>query len=141
MVNNSVTPIEMMIPKKAEKKWSKRRRRCVKPVVIVIACMMVLHAAVALLLIQWQSPVIVTFDMKETVDSFMDQSAKTRLSPAQTEQLVDRFNRALDSSLAEYRKTQRAIILVAPSVVSGARDITAAIQQDIARRMRTGRDE
>ncbi|AWK15132.1 type-F conjugative transfer system protein TrbI [Candidatus Fukatsuia symbiotica] len=138
MANNSVTQVKVIIPKKVDKKWSKRRRRCVKPVSIVIAGMMALNAAVALLLIQWQSPVIVTFDMKETVDSFMDQSAKTRLSPAQTDPLVDRFTHVLNASLAEYQKTQQAIILVTPAVVSGAHDITTTIQQDIARRMRSG---
>lgn len=129
LVTPDVTPV---------KKRSKRRNRCIVPVACVAVCMMLLNAAVTLLLIQWQAPVTVTFDMKGTVDRFMEQTAEHQLSEAQSAALSGRFTQALERSLADYQHRHQALILVAPSVVSGAQDITDAVQQDVSRRMQEG---
>lgn len=57
-------------------------------------------------------------------------------SEAQSKALADRFNAALEASLQTWQQKHHAVILVSPAVVQGAPDITRAIQQDIARRMR-----
>jgi len=119
-------------------KRSVRRNRCVFPVACVCACMVVFNVAVSLLLIQWQQSVTVTFDMKSTVDRFMEQTALHQLSEAQSAALSGRFTQALERSLADYQHRYQALILVSPSVVSGARDITAAVQQDVSHRMQEG---
>jgi conjugal transfer pilin signal peptidase TrbI len=124
----NITPSE-------KKTRSKRRNRCIRPVAIVAACMIVLNAGIALLLIQWMAPVTVTFDMRGTVDAFMDQTAKKSLSDEQSSQLADRFTDALENSVGEYQRKHRAVILVVPSVVAGAEDITDKIQRDVAARM------
>ncbi|UHM93607.1 type-F conjugative transfer system protein TrbI [Rahnella victoriana] len=122
------------------KKRSKRRNRCIVPVAIVAGVMLVLNAAIALLLIQWQTPVTVAFDMKGTVDRFMTQTAAHQLTQEQSDALTLRFTTALDASLKDYQHRHDALILVAPSVVSGVKDITADIQRDVARRMRADKD-
>lgn len=122
------------------KKRSKRRNRCIVPVAIVAGVMLVLNAAIALLLIQWQTPVTVAFDMKGTVDQFMTQTAQHQLTQEQSDALTLRFTTALDASLKDYQHRHDALILVAPSVVSGVKDITADIQRDVARQMRADKD-
>lgn len=118
---------------------SKHRNRCIRPIAMVAACMLVLNAGIALLLMQWIAPTTVTFDMKGTVDAFMDQTAKKSLSEEQSTLLAGRFTESLESSLGEYQRKHRAVILVVPSVVAGAEDITDAIQRDVAVRMAGGR--
>ncbi|AVF38079.1 type-F conjugative transfer system protein TrbI [Rahnella sikkimica] len=122
------------------KKRSKRRNRCIVPVAIVAGVMLMLNAAIALLLIQWQTPVTVAFDMKGTVDQFMTQTAQHQLTQGESDALTLRFTTALDASLKDYQHRHDALILVAPSVVSGVKDITADIQRDVARQMRAAKD-
>ena len=83
-------------------------------------------------------PAIVAFDMKGTLDQFLTQSASQSLTEAQSMQLAERFSAALDASLNDYQHAHQALILVSPSVVRGAPDITLTIQRDIAARMREG---
>ncbi len=65
-----------------------------------------------------------------------DSASQKKLSEAQSKALADRFNAALEASLQTWQQKHHAVILVSPAVVQGAPDITRAIQQDIARRMR-----
>lgn len=127
-------------PVQLTKKRSNRRNRCIVPVAIVAAVMLVLNAAVALLLIQWQQPVTVAFDMKGTVDQFMTQTAQHQLTQEQSDELTLRFTTALDASLRDYQRRHDALILVSPSVVAGVKDITADIQRDVAAQMRAAKD-
>jgi conjugal transfer pilin signal peptidase TrbI len=50
------------------------------------------------------TPRVVAFDMKKTLDSFMDSVSQKQLSEAQSKALSDRFNAALEQSLADYQK-------------------------------------
>lgn len=81
------------------------------------------------------TPEVVTFDMKGTLDVFLQQSAEQKLDEATTKILVARFNRAMSGSLQEWQASHNAIILVKPAVVSHERDITGDIRDEIARRM------
>lgn len=128
-------------PAQLAKKRSKRRNRCIVPVAIVGIAMLMLNAAISLLLIQWQQPVTVAFDMKGTVDQFMTQTAQHQLTQGQSDELTLRFTTALDASLRDYQHRHDALILVSPSVVAGVKDITADIQHDVAGRMRAAKDE
>ena len=82
------------------------------------------------------TPRVVAFDMKKTLDSFMDSVSQKQLTEAQSKALSDRFNDALEKSLAEYQQQHHVVILVSPAVVQGAPDVTRNIQHDIARRMK-----
>nr|AVI43375.1 Type-F conjugative transfer system protein (TrbI_Ftype) [Klebsiella pneumoniae] len=55
------------------------------------------------------------FDMK-TLDSFMDSVSQKQLTEAQSKR-SDRFNDALEKSLAEYQQQHHVVILVSPAVV------------------------
>lgn len=120
---------------------SKRRNRCIFPVAIVSGALLALNAAISLLIVEWQKPVTVSFDMTDTVNQFMAQAAGQPLSAAQSQQLTQRFNRMLSITLTEYSNRQRAVILVSPAVVSGVEDITAHVQAEIATRMEAKQDE
>ncbi|MCE1344492.1 type-F conjugative transfer system protein TrbI [Enterobacter asburiae] len=80
-------------------------------------------------------PRVVAFDMKKTLDSFMDSVSRKQLTESQSKALSDRFNDALEKSLDDWQRRNHVLILVAPAVVNGAPDITLSIQRDIARRM------
>ncbi|HHE5411353.1 TPA: type-F conjugative transfer system protein TrbI [Klebsiella michiganensis] len=82
------------------------------------------------------TPRVVAFDMKKTLDSFMDSVSQKQLTEAQSKALSDRFNDALEKSLADYQQQHHVVILVSPAVVQGAPDVTRNIQHDIARRMK-----
>ncbi|MGQ4596279.1 MULTISPECIES: type-F conjugative transfer system protein TrbI, partial [Klebsiella/Raoultella group] len=78
--------------------------------------------------------------MKKTLDSFMDSVSQKQLSEAQSKALSERFNSALEQSLADYQQQHHVLILVSPAVVQGAPDVTRKIQTDIARRMKGGQE-
>lgn len=133
-----VFPVPDNTPEKPSPRRSPRRWRCVKPVALVVAGMMVLNAAITLLLIQWQQPETVSVDLTGTVNSFVNQAAGQQLDEAQMQALTARFHTVLRASLTDWQQANRAVVLVAPAVVGGTRDITTEIQADVARRMAEG---
>ena len=92
------------------------------------------------LVLEYTTPRVVAFDMKKTLDSFMDSASQKQLSEAQSKKLSERFNTALEQSLADYQQQHHVVILVSPAVVQGAPDVTRKIQSDIARRMKGGQE-
>ncbi|QZY82935.1 type-F conjugative transfer system protein TrbI (plasmid) [Klebsiella sp. CTHL.F3a] len=86
--------------------------------------------------LEYTTPRVVAFDMKKTLDSFMDSVSQKQLTEAQSKALSDRFNDALEKSLADYQQQHHVVILVSPAVVQGAPDVTRNIQHDIAHRMK-----
>ncbi|STS93325.1 conjugal transfer protein TrbI [Klebsiella oxytoca] len=103
-------------------------------VVFTLACNVMLTRV----MLAYTTPRVVAFDMKKTLDSFMDSVSQKQLTEAQSKALSDRFNDALEKSLADYQQQHRVLILVSPAVVQGASDVTRTIQHDIARRMKGG---
>lgn len=83
-------------------------------------------------------PEIVVFDMKGTVDLFMQQSAQLQLDENRAKAMTQQFNAALTGSLDAWQSSHNAIILVKPAVMSSQRDITNEIRADIARRIQGG---
>ncbi|WP_350495102.1 type-F conjugative transfer system protein TrbI [Klebsiella michiganensis] len=112
--------------------------------VLVITALVVLTLACNVMLtrvmLAYTTPRVVAFDMKKTLDSFMDSVSQKQLTEAQSKALSDRFNDALEKSLADYQQQHRVLILVSPAVVQGASDVTRTIQHDIARRMKGDRE-
>lgn len=116
----------------------RRRRRCLVPVACVTAFILVMNAGISMLLAQWQRPETVSFDMTGTVNNFMAQVAGRHLSDEEVKVTTARFNTVLNAALTDWQGRHGAIILVAPAVVSGARDITAEVQAEVANRMAEG---
>lgn len=123
------------------KRRSKRRNRCIMPVALVSGCLIMINATLSVLITQHSAPQVVAFDMKGTLDAFMDQSAQQALSNEATTELTGRFSRALNASLSAWQAEHHALVLVSPAVVVGAPDVTKEIQQLIAERMRGDMDE
>lgn len=94
--------------------------------------------AVSLVTVRLSSPEVVVFDMKGTMDSFLQQSVQMKLDEDAAKKLTSRFNAALTGSLTDWQQKHHAVILVSPAVVSQQRDITGEIRNDIALRMKEG---
>jgi len=94
-----------------------------------------INAGVSALMVEWRTPDVVTFDMKGTIDRFMDQSSRKNLDEATSRALTERFTSNLNHSIEDWQASHHALILVTPAVVSGANDITVDIQRSVAQRM------
>jgi len=114
-----------------------RTSRRIKGGLLGLAGLLVM-AGIAYVTAKAVTPDVVVFDMKGTVDLFMQQSAQLQLDEDKAKVLTARFNTALNESLSEWQATHNAIILVKPAVMSPQRDITNDIRADIARRTQEG---
>ncbi|MEB7502468.1 type-F conjugative transfer system protein TrbI [Leclercia pneumoniae] len=111
--------------------------RRVKRGVLAIAALLAM-TGVAYVTAKAVTPDVVVFDMKGTVDLFIQQSSQMKLDEAKAGVLTARFNTALNDSLRDWQADHEVIVLVKPAVISPQPDITAEIQADIARRMQEG---
>ncbi|HCM9111344.1 MULTISPECIES: type-F conjugative transfer system protein TrbI [Enterobacteriaceae] len=111
--------------------------RGIKMAAYVLVSQLVL-TGIACVVMKNTTPEVVVFDMKGTVDLFMQQSARLQMDEDKARLLTTRFNAALTDSLAAWQADHNGIILVKPAVMSAQTDITAEIQQDIARRVKEG---
>ncbi|HBW2765553.1 TPA: type-F conjugative transfer system protein TrbI [Klebsiella pneumoniae] len=110
--------------------------RRIPVIVALVLFALATSAFLSRVVLEYSTPRVVAFDMKKTLDSFMDSVSQKQLTEAQSKALSDRFNEALEKSLAEYQQQHHVVILVSPAVVQGAPDVTRNIQHDIARRMK-----
>lgn len=110
--------------------------RRISVIVALVLFALATSAFLSRVVLEYSTPRVVAFDMKKTLDSFMDSVSQKQLTEAQSKALSDRFNDALEKSLAEYQRQHHVVILVSPAVVQGAPDVTRNIQHDIARRMK-----
>ena len=110
--------------------------RRIPVIVALVLFALATSAFLSRVVLEYSTPRVVAFDMKKTLDSFMDSVSQKQLTEAQSKALSDRFNDALEKSLAEYQQQHHVVILVPPAVVQGAPDVTRNIQHDIARRMK-----
>ena len=110
--------------------------RRIPVIVALVLFALATSAFLSRVVLDYSTPRVVAFDMKKTLDSFMDSVSQKQLTAAQSKALSDRFNDALEKSLAEYQQQHHVVILVSPAVVQGAPDVTRNIQHDIARRMK-----
>lgn len=83
-------------------------------------------------------PLLVSFDMKGTLNAFIRQSAKLDLTDDQRHQLMSRFDRNITAATTEYAGAHGAAVLVSPAVVAGLPDATPEIQARLAERMKSG---
>lgn len=60
--------------------------------------------------LEYTTPRVVAFDMKKTLDSFMDSVSQKQLSEAQSKALSERFNSALEQSTADYQLQHHVLI-------------------------------
>ncbi|MGU3448334.1 type-F conjugative transfer system protein TrbI [Enterobacteriaceae bacterium C34A] len=124
--------------RKALTQRERQRRSCLRSLLLVAATILCINAAVSSLLISWRTPVVVSFDMKKTLDQFTEQAGAQSLDEPQTKALTERFMNSLNAELQEWQLRHDALILVTPAVVSGAGDITDEIQTGVAHRMAAG---
>lgn len=110
--------------------------RRIPVIVALVLFALATSAFLSRVVLEYSTPGVVAFDMKKTLDSFMDSVSQKQLTEAQSKALSDRFNDALEKSLAEYQQQHHVVILVSSAVVQGAPDVTRNIQHDIARRMK-----
>lgn len=114
---------------------ARRGRRLRWKIVGLVVALVAINAGVSALMVEWRTPDVVTFDMKGTIDRFMDQSSRKNLDEATSRALTERFTSNLNHSIEDWQASHHALILVTPAVVSGASDITVDIQKGVAQRM------
>lgn len=139
MEENAEQQPEQQQPQKPEQEKDKTTSRTFRRVLVITALVVFTLACNVMLtrvMLSYTTPRVVAFDMKKTLDSFMDSVSQKPLTEAQSKALSDRFNNALEKSLADYQQQHHVLILVSPAVVQGASDVTRTIQHDIARRMK-----
>lgn len=139
--NAGQQPEQMQQQQRPEQQQNKAPSRTFRRVLIITALVVFTLACNVMLtrvMLAYTTPRVVAFDMKKTLDSFMDSVSQKPLTEAQSKVLSDRFNDALEKSLADYQQQHHVLILVSPAVVQGASDVTRTIQHDIARRMKGG---
>lgn len=139
MENNALTSEPTTEGVKAAKPPLTRRQRakrqCLRNLGLVVLAVTALNAAVTSAMISWRAPVIVSFDMKATIDQFTEQATGRELKEDELGLLTSRFTYSLNNALTDYQQHHSALILVKPAVVSGVPDITTEIQSDISKRM------
>mgnify|MGYP001144173308 FL=1 len=123
-------------PEQQQNKATSRTFRRVLVITALVVFTLACNVMLTRVMLAYTTPRVVAFDMKKTLDSFMDSVSQKQLTEAQSKALSDRFNDALEKSLAEYQQQHHVVILVSPAVVQGAPDVTRNIQHDIARRMK-----
>lgn len=139
--NAEQQPEQMQQQQRPEQQQNKATSRTFRRVLVITALVLFTLACNVMLtrvMLAYTTPRVVAFDMKKTLDSFMDSVSQKPLTEAQSKALSDRFNDALEKSLADYQQQHHVLILVSPAVVQGASDVTRIIQHDIARRMKGG---
>ena len=137
--NAEQQPEQMQQQQRPEQQQNKAPSRTFRRVLVITALVVLTLACNVMLtrvMLAYTTPRVVAFDMKKTLDSFMDSVSQKQLTEAQSKALSDRFNDALEKSLADYQQQHHVLILVSPAVVQGASDVTRTIQHDIARRMK-----
>ncbi|EHG8285060.1 type-F conjugative transfer system protein TrbI [Klebsiella oxytoca] len=127
-------------PEQQQNKATSRTFRRVLVITALVVFTLACNVMLTRVMLAYTTPRVVAFDMKKTLDSFMDSVSQKPLTEAQSKALSDRFNDALEKSLADYQQQHHVLILVSPAVVQGASDVTRTIQHDIARRMKGGRE-
>lgn len=141
--NTEQQPEQMQQQQRPEQQQNKAPSRTFRRVLIITALVvftLVCNVMLTRVMLTYTTPRVVAFDMKKTLDSFMDSVSQKPLTEAQSKALSDRFNDALEKSLADYQQQHHVLILVSPAVVQGASDVTRTIQHDIARRMKGDRE-
>lgn len=123
-------------PEQQQNKATSRTFRRVLVITALVVFTLACNVMFTRVMLAYTTPRVVAFDMKKTLDSFMDSVSQKPLTEAQSKVLSDRFNEALEKSLADYQQQHHVLILVSPAVVQGASDVTRTIQHDIARRMK-----
>jgi len=99
---------------------------------------LVVMTTVSMVTVRLATPQVVTFDMKGTLDLFLQQTAQQNPDKSRMKVMVTDFNAAMADSLSAWQSEHHVIILVQPAVVSAQHDITPDIRNDIARRMQAG---
>ncbi len=141
--NAEQQPEQMQQQQRPEQQQNKATSRTFRRVLLITALVVFTLACNVMLtrvMLAYTTPRVVAFDMKKTLDSFMDSVSQKPLTESQSKALSDRFNDALEKSLADYQQQHHVLILVSPAVVQGAFDVTRTIQHDIARRMKGVRE-
>ncbi len=123
-------------PEQQQNKATSRTFRRVLVITALVVFTLACNVMLTRVMLAYTTPRVVAFDMKKTLDSFMDSVSQKPLTEAQSKVLSDRFNEALEKSLGDYQQQHHVLILVSPAVVQGASDVTRTIQHDIARRMK-----
>ncbi|MCK8417597.1 TrbI F-type domain-containing protein [Erwinia amylovora] len=80
---------------------------------------------------------IVTFDLKSTTDDFVQKTAMLgkKATPKDVEDMTAIFRQSMQDTLDQYER-QGYIVMVKPAVMTGTKDITDEVRENIYRNIR-----
>ncbi|WP_241576707.1 TrbI F-type domain-containing protein [Rosenbergiella collisarenosi] len=96
-----------------------------------------INVITTLVVIHHQKPKIVTFDIKQTTDDFVQQTAVLgqKINKQQLELMTKKFNASLDKTINQY-SSEGYVVMVGPAVIAGAKNITPEVKMKIAQNMK-----
>lgn len=108
-------------------------------VVAGLVSVITLSAVTSLFINEIMKPKIVSLDIKQTTNDFVQQTAVlgARVNKEQLKAMTDKFNSSLKQSVDSYQR-KGYMIIVSPAVVAGVPDITENIQKEISEKMKRG---
>lgn len=108
-------------------------------IVITAALLFVLFAnfIMTTVIVRMNQPRIVTFDIKEVTDNFVQRTAMLgeKATEEQVKVMTQTFNQSMKDQLDQY-ESKGYIIVVKPAVIAGAQDITDDVRAAIYKKIR-----
>lgn len=86
------------------------------------------------------TPKIVSFDMKSTTDTFLNQVAKLNLSESEQQSLIKKYEQNINKIVEMEYGQKNTLVFVKGAVVSRVDDETNNIKKQLAKKMREGSD-
>ncbi|WP_272664080.1 MULTISPECIES: TrbI F-type domain-containing protein [unclassified Providencia] len=86
------------------------------------------------------TPKLVTFDIKNTTDTFLNQVAKLDLSEEEQQSLMKKYERTINQIIYSDYNKNNTIVFVKGAVVSNLKDETKNIKKQLAAKMKEGNE-
>ena len=84
------------------------------------------------------TPKFVTFDLKNTTDTFLNQVAKLDLSEEEQQSLMKKYERTINQIIYTDYNKDNTVVFVKGAVVSNLKDETKNIKKQLATKMKEG---
>ncbi|PHM59557.1 TrbI F-type domain-containing protein [Xenorhabdus ishibashii] len=86
-------------------------------------------------------PKFVSFDMKNTTDTFLNQMAKLDISSEEQKAMMKKYERSIHSVINEQYSENNTIVFVKGAVMSKINDETPKIKTKLVSKMKEGNNE
>ncbi|MEZ8996342.1 TrbI F-type domain-containing protein [Vibrio sp. 10N.222.54.A1] len=109
-------------------------------IIMMLITATTLTSLVAVVLTTATQPQIVTFDIKQTLDSYQEALIKSGLDDNEHTSMLRTFDHQLRGILDEYAQEQNLVIVVPGAVISGTPSRTDVIQRHLINKLKGHHD-